>query len=78
MDERRVADYFVVAGLPDHPEPFGDFSRDGAHLKAPFNQAPITDVTVIFPTLGEDVPPGYYIIETTPTGKPAHSSSTVS
>jgi hypothetical protein len=78
MDERRVADYFVVAGLPDNPEPFGDFSRDGAHLKAPFNQAPITDVTVIFPNLGEVAPPGYYMIETTPTGKPAHFSSTVS
>lgn len=78
MDERRVADYFVVAGLPDDPEPLGDFSRDGAHLKAPFNQAPITDVTVIFPTLGEDVPPGYHMIETTPTGKPAYFSLTVS
>jgi len=78
MDERRVADYFVVAGLPDHPEPLGDFSRDGAYLKAPFNQAPITDVTVIFPSLGEEVPPGFYIIETTPTGKLAHFNSTVS
>jgi hypothetical protein len=77
MDERRVADYFVVAGLPDHPEPLGDFSRDGAHLKAPFNQAPITDVTVIFPTLGEDVPPGDSIIDFTPTGKPVHFSSAV-
>jgi hypothetical protein len=70
MDERRVADYFVVAGLPDHPEPLGDFSREGTHLKATFNQPPITDVTVIFPSLGEDIPPGYYIIDTTPTGKP--------
>jgi hypothetical protein len=69
MDERRVADYFVVAGLPDQPEPLGDLSRDGAHLKATFNQAPITDVTVIFPGLGEDIPPGYHMIDTTPTGK---------
>jgi hypothetical protein len=68
MDERHVGDYFVVAGLPDEPEPLGDFSRDGAYLKATFNQAPITDVTVIFPSLGEDIPPGYYMIETTPTG----------
>ncbi|XP_023718394.1 DENN domain-containing protein Crag isoform X4 [Cryptotermes secundus] len=68
MDERRVADYFVVAGLPDQPEPLGDLSRDGAHLKATFNQAPITDVTVIFPGLGEDIPPGYHMIDTTPTG----------
>jgi hypothetical protein len=69
MDERRVGDYFVVAGLLDQPDPLGDFSRDGAHLKATFNQAPITDVTVIFPSLGEDIPPGYHMIDTTPTGK---------
>jgi hypothetical protein len=69
MDERRIGDYFVVAGLPDQPEPLGDFSRDGAHLKATFNQAPITDVTVIFPSLGEDIPPDFHMIDTTPTGK---------
>ncbi|KDR07911.1 C-myc promoter-binding protein [Zootermopsis nevadensis] len=68
MDERRVGDYFVVAGLLDEPEPLGDFSRDGAYLKATFNQAPITDVAVIFPSLGEEIPPDYYMIETTPTG----------
>ncbi|PSN49786.1 hypothetical protein C0J52_01385 [Blattella germanica] len=55
MDERRVGDYFVVAGLPDQPEPLGDFSRDGAHLKATHNQAPITDVTVIFPGFDADL-----------------------
>lgn len=69
MDERRVGDYFVVAGLLDEPEPLGDFSRDGAYLKATFNQAPITDVAVIFPSLGEEIPPDYYMIETTPTGE---------
>ncbi|XP_069704600.1 DENN domain-containing protein Crag [Periplaneta americana] len=68
MDERRVGDYFVVAGLPDQPEPLGDFSRDGTHLKTTHNQAPITDIAVIFPGMGEDIPLGYYLIETTPTG----------
>ena len=64
-----MGDYFVVAGLPDQPEPLGDFSRDGAHLKATHNQAPITDVAVFFPGLGEDVPEGFIVIETTPSGE---------
>ncbi|XP_046401074.1 DENN domain-containing protein Crag isoform X3 [Ischnura elegans] len=69
MDERRVADYFVVAGLPkENPQPLDDFSRDGAHLKPTHNQAPITDVTVIFRSLGERCPPGFTCIETTPSG----------
>ncbi|XP_063215906.1 DENN domain-containing protein Crag isoform X2 [Bacillus rossius redtenbacheri] len=68
MDERRVADYFVVAGLPEQAELLDDFTRDGVHLKISHNQAPITDVTVIFRGLGEEPPPGYTIIESTPTG----------
>nr|CAD7398697.1 unnamed protein product [Timema poppensis] len=68
MDERRVADYFVVAGLPDQPELQEDFSCDGVHLKPTHNQAPITDVTVVFPGLGEEPPPEFTIIESTPTG----------
>ena len=69
MDERRVADYFVVAGLPDNPEPVSEISRDSAcHFKLGHNQAPITDVAVIFPTLGEAPPDGYTKIDSTPTG----------
>nr|CAD7392907.1 unnamed protein product [Timema cristinae] len=68
MDERRVADYFVVAGLPDQPELQEDFSCDGVHLKPTHNQAPITDVTVVFPGLGEEPPPEFTVIESTPTG----------
>ncbi|XP_075224805.1 DENN domain-containing protein Crag isoform X2 [Lycorma delicatula] len=68
MDDRRVADYFVVAGLPDDLQPVDEFCKDGTYLKPSHNQAPITDITVIFPTLGETVPPEYEMIESTPTG----------
>ena len=69
MDERRIADYFVVAGLPDEPEALDDNTlSDAGNLKDEHNQAPITDIGVIFPTLGETLPDGYQMIECTPTG----------
>ncbi|KAJ3666052.1 hypothetical protein Zmor_001507 [Zophobas morio] len=69
MDERRVADYFVVAGLPDDPEPLDETTlSEGGNLKASHGQPPITDISVIFPSLGEKLPPGYIIVERTPTG----------
>lgn len=37
-DESRVADYFVVAGLPDEPEPLAD-SIDKPHLKSSLRYA---------------------------------------
>nr|XP_018916356.1 PREDICTED: C-myc promoter-binding protein isoform X2 [Bemisia tabaci] len=67
MEERRVADYFVVAGLPEDCQLLKD-EETTAHLKPSHNQAPITDVAVIFPSLGETVPDGFTVIETTPTG----------
>lgn len=42
MDERRVADYFVVAGLPEQPEVLDD--SDSGHLKGYSTKAPITDI----------------------------------
>ncbi|XP_031337524.1 DENN domain-containing protein Crag-like isoform X3 [Photinus pyralis] len=69
MDERRVADYFVVAGLPDDPEPLDDVAlSDAGLLKSTHSQAPITDVGIIFPTLDEVAPSGYEVIKQTPTG----------
>ncbi|CAM1154359.1 DENND4C (predicted) [Pycnogonum litorale] len=72
--EKRVADYFVVAGLPDNPSPLDDvYSRD-ASSPAGFSHvghAPITDIAVIFRSMGETVPSGYISIETTPFGFPA-------
>ncbi|XP_046966815.1 DENN domain-containing protein Crag isoform X4 [Vanessa cardui] len=69
MDERRVADYFVVAGLPEQPEVLDD--SDSGHLKGYSTKPPITDIGVIFPDLGETVPNGYEMLELTPTGLPA-------
>ncbi|KAF5279524.1 hypothetical protein FQR65_LT03346 [Abscondita terminalis] len=69
MDDRRVADYFVVAGLPDDLEPLDDLAlSDAGHLKSTHSQAPITDIGIIFPSLDEVAPPGYEIIKHTPTG----------
>lgn len=33
MEDRRVADYFVIAGLPDDPSSLGELSEGGGHLK---------------------------------------------
>ncbi|GLV31716.1 Calmodulin-binding protein related to a Rab3 GDP/GTP exchange protein [Carabus blaptoides fortunei] len=69
MDERRVADYFVVAGLPDSPELLDDLNfSDCGQLKANHDQAPITDIGVIFPELGETLPSEYELLEYTPSG----------
>ncbi|XP_075979851.1 DENN domain-containing protein Crag isoform X4 [Anticarsia gemmatalis] len=69
MDERRVADYFVIAGLPEKPELLDD--SDSGHLKGYSTKPPITDIGVIFPGLGETVPNGYELLELTPSGLPA-------
>lgn len=69
MDDRRVADYFVVAGLPDNPEPLDETTlSEGGNLKASHGQPPITDISVIFPSLGENKPDEYEVITKTPTG----------
>lgn len=67
MEERRVAEYFVVAGLPANPRPLADFSCEGATLKSTHNLPPITDIAVINRSLGEIVPDGYVCIEKTPS-----------
>ncbi|KAJ8718534.1 hypothetical protein PYW08_002771 [Mythimna loreyi] len=69
MDERKVADYFVIAGLPEKPELLDD--SDSGHLKGYSTKPPITDIGVIFPGLDETVPSGYEVLESTPTGLPA-------
>ena len=40
-------------------------------LKPSHNQDPITDLTVIFPGLGENTPDSYQLIDFTPTKQPA-------
>lgn len=86
MDERRVADFFVIAGLPgqdDYPsqdndndnesnDELKDWCQEGTHLKADTQTAPpITDLVVIFPALGEHCPEGYTLLEQTVSGFPA-------
>lgn len=64
MDERRVADYFVITGLPNEPEPLDESTlNDGGNIKDP-----IIDIGVIFPSLGETLPEGYEMLSKTPTG----------
>ncbi|RWS26767.1 DENN domain-containing protein 4C-like protein, partial [Leptotrombidium deliense] len=74
MDEKRVVDYFVIAGLDSNAlVPIEEFvSRDGAispqQLTAPTSLPPITDITVIIRSQGETVPSGFTCIELTPNG----------
>ncbi|XP_074649748.1 C-myc promoter-binding protein-like [Tubulanus polymorphus] len=70
MDDKRVVDYFVVAGLPANPLPLEEFSNE-AILKPTHKQDPITDVIVIIKNAGESPPKGFTCIEKTPTGYPS-------
>ncbi|XP_072727765.1 C-myc promoter-binding protein isoform X2 [Ciconia boyciana] len=65
----RVADYFVVAGLTDISKPLEEeiHFNDACH-KIAKPKEPITDVTVINKSLGEEVPQGYKCIDVTPSG----------
>ncbi|XP_069079005.1 C-myc promoter-binding protein isoform X2 [Pleurodeles waltl] len=65
----RVADYFVVAGLTDVSKPLEEeiHFNDACH-KIAKPKEPITDVTIIIKSLGEEVPQGYECIDLTPTG----------
>jgi len=68
MEERRVVDYFVVVGASDEQS---QDDSNSTHLKQSLcsDLPPITDLAIVFPSLGEKVPPGYTLIETTPTGE---------
>ncbi|NXW89209.1 MYCPP protein, partial [Alopecoenas beccarii] len=71
MEDRgaRVADYFVVAGLTDISKPLEEeiHFNDACH-KIAKPKEPVTDVTVINKSLGEEVPQGYKCIDVTPSG----------
>lgn len=71
MEEKRVADYFVVAGLPANPRLL---EEDFSAVQSPwanFGPMPVTDIAVIVRSEGEVPPPGFECIEHTPTGLPA-------
>ena len=65
MSEPRIANYFLVAGVPAVGA--SPLDRDGA---APLD--PVVDIAIINRTLGELAPPGFTCVETTPTGWPAN------
>ena len=54
MDEQRVADYFVVAGLGEGALPLEEVSNEAA-IKPSYRQDPITDIAVINRSAGEKV-----------------------
>ncbi|KAM9375905.1 C-myc promoter-binding protein [Pholidichthys leucotaenia] len=65
----RVADYFVVAGLTDSSKPLDEeLNFDDGCPKSIKPKAPITDVAVVIRSLGEEVPPGFTCVESTPSG----------
>lgn len=72
----RVADYFVVAGLTDSSELLDQEIRfdDACHQTAN-PEAPITDVTLVIRSVGEEVPPGFTCVEETPAGHSADLNS---
>lgn len=65
MEEKRVADYFIISGVSENHE----FNTESKQLIS--SVLPITDITVIFKNLGEQCPIGYTCIETTPGGHSA-------
>lgn len=70
-EEKRIFEYFVVAGVPDeNPEELTSGAQECGY-KDTTPQPPITDICVIFPSIGEQVPEGFTCIEYTPTGLPA-------
>lgn len=72
QDERFLFEHFVIAGLDDSKklEKMTPATQE-CGLRNTQQLAPITDITVIFPQLGETVPKDYEIIDTTTLGYPA-------
>lgn len=69
MEEKRIADYFVVAGMPENPKLLQEnIFSDSSHLRSTANDEPITDIGVFFPALDELIPDDYEILRYTPSG----------
>lgn len=69
MEERRIADYFVVAGMPENPKLLQEnIFSDSSHLRTAAVIEPITDIGVFFPALEEKIPDDYEILRFTPSG----------
>lgn len=74
MEEKRIADYFVVAGMNANPQLLQESNfKESNHMRGGTHSIePITDIGVCFPVLGEEVPAGHIILESTPTGLAAN------
>lgn len=69
MEERRIADYFVVAGMSENPKPLEEnIFNESSLLKSATVTEPIVDIGVFFPALDEKPPEGFEILRFTPTG----------
>lgn len=69
MEERRIADYFVVAGMPENPKLLQEnIFSDSSHLRSAAVIEPITDIGVFFPALEEKIPDDFEILRWTPSG----------
>lgn len=69
MEEKRIADYFVVAGMPENPKLLQEnIFSDSSHLRTAAVIEPITDIGVFFPALEEQCPDDYEILRFTPSG----------
>lgn len=66
-EEKRVADYFVYAGLPDNPVPVTEFSHD-VTFKYVIKQDPVVDIAIINYSLGELPPSDFTWLRYTPSG----------
>lgn len=53
FDARHIFEYFIVAGLRDSTQDLVPLVHEGSSVSEPV--APITDICVIFPGLGETV-----------------------
>lgn len=74
MDDKSVADYFVVAGLDWGKQPLlpqEEVFPIEAKTSAGQLQDPMVELAVINRTMGESNPDGFKCIEFTPTGFPA-------
>jgi DENN domain-containing protein 4 len=69
MEEKRIADYFVVAGMSEHPKLLQEnIFSDSSHLRSTASEEPITDIGVFFPALDEKIPEDFEILRYTPSG----------
>ena len=62
--------FFKCTSIESNPNKAHFYQQFESH-EIIFNQEPITDITVIFPGLGENVPDYYQMLEETPSGQPA-------